>query len=255
MAIASRIVLIASEANTEPNLIMPTSKSKPSGVQVIARAAAIMQVLKTEKDGATLGGIAERVNLPRSTVQRIVNALITENLVAPAGYKNGYRLGSELQLLATAGQIQIIKEIEPFLERAAEFTKETVNCSLAYKDQMVIIYQVIGTQKLRTVSTVGVTNRMTTTANGKAALAFLNKAAVTRIISAEIGSDSTQKVRLEQQLEKIRAGSFAYNLDENQDHICALGFGFKEQSGLFFPSPCLFQNTVLMPSTLKSKLH
>lgn len=63
---------------------MPKPEENGSGVQVIARAAAILRSLKNESDGLSLGQIAERVGLPRSTVQRIVGALHAESLVIAA---------------------------------------------------------------------------------------------------------------------------------------------------------------------------
>ena len=61
----------------------PVAKSadKPGpGIQVIARAARILRELENEHDGLSLGQIAKRVGLPRSTVQRIVGALTEEHL-------------------------------------------------------------------------------------------------------------------------------------------------------------------------------
>jgi len=49
-----------------------------SSVQVIARAATILRALEEENAGLSLGQIAQRVNLARSTVQRIVAALQSE---------------------------------------------------------------------------------------------------------------------------------------------------------------------------------
>ena len=45
-----------------------------SGIQVIARAAAVLRELKGNTSGMSIGQIAERLELPRSTVQRIVGA-------------------------------------------------------------------------------------------------------------------------------------------------------------------------------------
>ena len=52
-----------------------------SGIQVIARAAAVLRALKDAPAGLSLGQIAERLGLARSTVQRIVQALQDERLV------------------------------------------------------------------------------------------------------------------------------------------------------------------------------
>jgi DNA-binding IclR family transcriptional regulator len=63
------------------------------GVQVIARCAAILRALSEHSAGLSLGGIAKAVGLPRSTVQRIVNALEAEQFVESVGTGGGTRLG------------------------------------------------------------------------------------------------------------------------------------------------------------------
>ena len=57
------------------------------GIQVIARAANILRALEGEGEGLSLGEIAARVDLPRSTVQRIVTALADEQLLIAAAPK------------------------------------------------------------------------------------------------------------------------------------------------------------------------
>ena len=64
-----------------------------SGIQVIARAAAVLRSLEREPDGLSLGDIAARVDLPRSTIQRIVAALVEEQLLMSASLKARVKLG------------------------------------------------------------------------------------------------------------------------------------------------------------------
>ena len=73
-----------------------TSKNFTSsqGIQVIARAAAILRVLKDDNSGLSLGQIADRTRLARSTVQRIVNALADEGLVMTGERGGSLRLGT-----------------------------------------------------------------------------------------------------------------------------------------------------------------
>ncbi|WP_325949077.1 helix-turn-helix domain-containing protein [Pseudomonas putida] len=81
-----------------------TGKSaRDNGVQVIARAAAILNALGTE--GLSLGQIAIKVGLARSTVQRIVQALETEGLVT-AGRK-GVKLGPTLARLGSIARMDV----------------------------------------------------------------------------------------------------------------------------------------------------
>ena len=78
---------------------MPTSANTLSsadnkqGIQVIARCAAILRTLSKHPKGLSLAAIAEQVDLPRSTVQRIVNALQDEYFVELMGPGGGFRLG------------------------------------------------------------------------------------------------------------------------------------------------------------------
>ena len=62
------------------------------GIQVIARAAAILRALGRE--GMSLGALAKQTGLPRSTVQRIVDALAAEDFVeaGDAGVRLGWGL-------------------------------------------------------------------------------------------------------------------------------------------------------------------
>src|SRR5947199_201267 len=55
-----------------------------NGVQLIARAASVLRTLADHRAGLSLSELAEAVDLPKSTVHRIVQALEVEDLVAEA---------------------------------------------------------------------------------------------------------------------------------------------------------------------------
>ena len=144
-----------------------------SQVQVIARAATILRALEEENAGLSLGQIAQRVNLARSTVQRIVAALETEKLVIAATPNGRVRLGPTILRLAASVRSDFMTLTRTFLERLSEELHETVDLSTVKKDHLVFIDQVIGSQRLRAVSAVGDTFPLYCTANGKAYLAQL----------------------------------------------------------------------------------
>ena len=94
-------------------IVVPTENlkksSRRSGVQVIARAATILRSLEGEPEGLSLRDIASRVDLPRSTVQRIVTALADEHLLIAASAKMRVKLGPALIRLANATNNEIDK--------------------------------------------------------------------------------------------------------------------------------------------------
>ena len=196
---------------------------KTQGIQVISRAADILRVLAANSGGRSLGQIAREVNLPRSTVQRIVSALIHEGLAASDGGSGGIRLGDEIRVLANAPAFDLREHFRPLLEQIASATSETVDLAVLEGPHMRFIDQIEGRQRLRTVSTIGDRFPLTTTANGKAALAQLSEASARTLISAEQGSDGDVEA-LMVELRRIHDGEIATDLGEHSEEVCALGF-------------------------------
>lgn len=206
-----------------------------SQVQVIARAAAILRALEDENSGLSLGQIAQRVNLARSTVQRIVAALETEKLVIAATPNGRVRLGPTIMRLAASVRSDFISLARPLLERLSAELEETVDLSTVKKDHLVFIDQVIGSHRLRTVSAVGETFPLYCTANGKSYLAQLSDTAVTALIG-DTYAPRTPKTHakfdtLLADLRTIRKTGVAFDREEHTLGICAAGVAMQDPLG------------------------
>lgn len=206
-----------------------------SQVQVIARAATILRALEEENTGLSLGQIAQRVNLARSTVQRIVSALETEKLVIAATPNGRVRLGPTILRLAASVRSDFISLARPFLERLSEELHETVDLSTVKKDHLVFIDQVIGSQRLRTVSAVGETFPLYCTANGKAYLAQLSEAAVEALIGRVYKQRTPSTfIRLDALLADLKTArhtGVAFDREEHTLGICAAGVALRDPLG------------------------
>jgi len=194
----------------------------------LSRAASILRALRFDNRGLSLGQLATSVDLPRSTVQRIVNALIDEGMIVSGHNHSGYRLGPEILLLANAMRKDITQLLHPMLASLAIDTGETVDLALMRNTNMVFIDQVVGTQRLRTVSAIGDTFPMTITANGKAALALLEVETVKNIATAERATKTLSKSlkTLKQELDDVRQDGYALDIDEHTKGISAAGIAF-----------------------------
>jgi DNA-binding IclR family transcriptional regulator len=212
----------------------PVNNDK-SQVQVIARAATILRALERENAGLSLGQIAQRVNLARSTVQRIVSALETEKLVIAATPNGRVRLGPTIMRLAASVRSDFIALARPFLERLSEELHETVDLSTVKKDHLVFIDQVIGSQRLRTVSAVGETFPLYCTANGKAYLAQLSEAAIEALIGRIYEARTPKTLQridaLLADLKTARRTGIAYDREEHTLGICAIGVAMRDMLG------------------------
>ncbi|MEL6521375.1 MAG: IclR family transcriptional regulator [Pseudomonadota bacterium] len=201
---------------------------------MISRASEILRLLGRETDGLSLGQIAKRVDLPRSTVQRIVSTLSVEGFVSTAKGYGEIRLGPEIQLLARAAAADIKDRLRPVMKHISTETGETVDLAVLERSRMRFVDQIVGSQRLRTVSSIGETFPLTTTANGKAALACLDLAEATRLILDEVQGHADGSRRLSDllaQIERIREGGLAQDTDEHTDGVSALGFAIKDGNG------------------------
>lgn len=205
-----------------------------NGVQVIARAAAVLRALKNENDGLSLGQIAEKVDLPRSTVQRIVGALQAEQFVIAASPDRGIRLGPQLAALADAAKIDMVEKLRPFLTDLNKRTRETIDLAVLRGKRLVFVDQISGTQRLRTVSQIGETFPLTDTANGKACLARMSEKQVRAIIQQEQPIEASSEIWLDkflEEIEEIKASGIAFDRDQHTVGISAVGAAFFDRQG------------------------
>ncbi|MCA3513677.1 MAG: IclR family transcriptional regulator [Rhodobacter sp.] len=204
-----------------------------SGIQVIARAAAILRTLKDAPSGMSLGQIADRAELPRSTVQRIVQALQEERMVITSGSAGGVRLGPELHALAGAAHYNIVDQLRPLLQDLMEETGETVDLSVLRGGRMIFLDQVQGTHRLRAVSSAGEVFPVTSTANGRACLALMSESEARKMAENEwerLGQPSDWPA-LSKVLTKARSHGLAEDHDDHTAGISALGFAFVDSVG------------------------
>jgi DNA-binding IclR family transcriptional regulator len=196
------------------------------GIQVISRAAAILRAVGDQPDGLSLGKLAKETGLARSTVQRIVDALESEHLLqAGAG---GVRPGWGLRRLGELPGSGIALELRAELYRLFEATRETIDLSTLTGGEVLFMDRFLSDQPERAVPTVGATYPAYTMASGKALLACLGDGE----IEALYGGAPLQRLtpntvpgveELLRQVAAIRAGDFAYDLEEHALGKSAIG--------------------------------
>jgi IclR family acetate operon transcriptional repressor len=221
----------------------PTSKSS---IQVIARAAAILRALEGSPRGLSLGQIAKKVDLPRSTVQRIVDALNREHLVLTSE-KHGIRLGPALSVFAAATRYPVLDVAKDTLEALSNELGETVDLSIQDNDSMVFIHQVLGKQRLTATSSIGIAFPLYSSANGKAMLATFSESELNSFQrkSAELIPYTQNTIvnwdALKSELSEIRTSRIAKDREEQSVGICAVSATivtpFGEKAAISIPVP------------------
>src|SRR5690554_1379116 len=203
-----------------------STAGRQSGIQVIARSAAIMRVLGENPQGLSLAAIAQRVSLPRSTVQRIINALLEELLVESLGAGGGYCLGPALGHLINKTQCDIISHTRPLLaELSAQLGETVCLCRRSY-DQVQIIESMVAERELRVVLPIGAHGPALHTAAGRVLLALEDPGCVAAL-AAQAGE------QVPSGLSEVREQGWACGFDEVVPGISSCAMAVDTYLGLF----------------------
>ena len=190
--------------------------NRQGGIQVISRATAILRALGGNPGGLSLAAIAQEVDLPRSTVQRIVNSLEDEGLAESVGAGGGFRLGPEVGRLFYLAQVDIANTMRPLLQELSDRLQESVVICVRAQDRILVTDRVIAERELRVVFPVGAIQApLHATATGKALLAGMSDAEVEALLPDPLPGLEHNRSRqaLLAELREIRASGMATDRD------------------------------------------
>jgi Transcriptional regulator len=228
------------------------------GIQVIARSAAILRALSRNPQGLSLAAIAEEVSLPRSTVQRIVGALLHEYFVESLGPGGGFRLGPAIGRLLYQTQTDIISLVHPYLEQLTDEFQESSYLSHRIDHRVVGIDRVIAEQVLRIVFPVGADAPLYSTAAGKALLADMPVDELNRALAGEFikqTKNTRDRSALLEELDAVRTQGVATEYEEHSLGICSLAVPIHTYLGTYavgvaLPSSRLAERELLLRRAL-----
>jgi len=204
-------------------------------VQVISRAISMLWVLRDHPEGLSLSQLAKETGLARSTVHRIISTLEAERFVASVGPNGKVRLGLGLASLGSAVSTDLRRELRPYLEGLSLEIDETVDLAVLDKDKALFIDQIAAPQRLQAVSGIGVTFPLHCTANGKAMLALLPEGQLMPLIPGKLPAytpkTKTLRAELLAELDAVRKSGLAFDREEHNIGICAIGSAFRDPSG------------------------
>jgi DNA-binding IclR family transcriptional regulator len=208
---------------------------RSGGVQVIARAASILRAIESAPNGLSLGQIAKRTGLARSSVQRIVQALVAEDFVSPSGGREGLRIGPGIARLAGTSLHAPSQTIARLLRDLGADVGETVDLATLSGGSVVFVDQVQGSHRLVALSAVGERFPLHCTANGKAILSLHSKEDAEVLIGKSLDEHPDHKLRnrraLLRELEDARATRLAHDFEEHGQGIFAIGTAFRGPDG------------------------
>jgi DNA-binding IclR family transcriptional regulator len=175
-------------------------------VSVLDRILAILEALRAQGGSATVSELALATGIPKSTMSRTVAELVRQRYLTrtDAGVSIGLRL---FELGArTSTPRRLGAAAMPVLAELFHATGEHLNVAVQEGGDMVSVISVRG-RLTPAPSRAGVRVPTTTTALGKAVLAFASGAEIVDAVTSHL--DLRARVRLQHELAEVRVSSVA----------------------------------------------
>ena len=222
----------SAQIKAEPN----EAVSGRGQIRIVSRIASIIRVLAQNPKGLTLGGIAREVGLPKSTVQRLIDALDCERFVIAATLDGGVRLGPGLVGILRRIKSGTLEFAHPAMARLAEETGETIDLCILDYDKIVFVDQVPGTHRLRAASAVGVAFPLHSSSAGKVIMASLSEAQLKqvrrRIKFTKITKFTIATWRqLHNEIQEAREARVAFDREETSVGLCSVSAALRLPGG------------------------
>ncbi|MCQ6274154.1 IclR family transcriptional regulator [Bacillus sp. V3B] len=213
---------------------MTTSQNK-SLLQSVQNGLLLLKVFSKDRPVWGITDISRELQLPKSTVSRLVGDLIKEGYLQKIGSK--YRLG--LSILCLAGvnmsNLEIHREAFEPLKSLVSKIDESAHISMLEGIQLIYLLKVECKQRVRLLSHVGQYRPPSCSSSGKLLLAYQPREIIDQVIKNGLpkrGPNSvTDPDQLLDELTTIKQNEYCVCIDEMHDDVVSIASPIKDYTG------------------------
>jgi DNA-binding IclR family transcriptional regulator len=205
-------------------------------VESADRVLRLLESFAPHERDVSLGEIAERVGLPKSSVHRLLTTLIAHSFVERDEGTRRYRLGIRLFELGSAAihERGLHNAAHPVLESLTASTGETCHLAVLSEGAAVYVYKVDGPASFTMSSRVGGRAPCHATSIGKVLMAWasqdLQRQVIERPMPAHTPNTITTVAAYEEELAKVRELGYALDLEEFEEGLRCIAAPVRDQS-------------------------
>ncbi|WP_285397098.1 IclR family transcriptional regulator [Lysinibacillus sp. fls2-241-R2A-57] len=203
---------------------MTSSINNKTNLSSVKNALRLLRLYRTDRAELGITDIAKLLDLPKSTVHRLVQELVNEGFLIKRSHTNKYRLG--LSILTLGGiihiQYELYKEAHPKVEHLSNFFGQVVNLCLIENKKIVYFLQCIPHAQTEITTAMGFTKDVHCTAEGQVILAHQHVTTINQYVQQPLKKYTPYThigEALRQQLENIYKQGFAVT-----EHTYSIGY-------------------------------
>lgn len=207
---------------------MTSGKRRTETIQSIERAISILRSFTEAEPELRVTELAQRLDLHKSTVSRILGTLEQEGLVGQNRETGKYRLGLGLVSLAgvALGRLDVRGAAQPHLDDLVELSQETVNVTVLDGPECVTIERVASPRPIRYMGWIGRRTPIHCTAAGKVLVASLSPENRQALLPQPLHCFTERTVvdmkELEEELDAIAEQGYAIVEEEFEEGFSAI---------------------------------
>jgi DNA-binding IclR family transcriptional regulator len=199
------------------------TKSNENSVRALEKALTVVEHLSKIDSDIDLASLTKELEMPKTTLLRLLNTLKKHNFVQQDEQSRRYRLGWALIYLGQAANrvFNMVEFIHPFLKKLSRRCGETANLVFLDRNHAVYVDQVVSDSIIRGVPVVGAPLGLYCTAAGKVLLSCQTEDRLEEMLEKIELNPLTEKTitdlgQLRLELIRIRERGFAVDDEETE---------------------------------------
>lgn len=205
-------------------------------VESADRVLRLLESFTPHERDVSLGDLAERVSLPKSSVHRLLTTLVAHGFVDRDAATRRYSLGIRLFELGSAAirERGLHNIAQPALESLSKGTGETCHLAVLSGIEAVYVYKVDGPSSVIMSSRVGGRAPVHATSIGKVLTAWAGEDLLMEVkahpMKAFTSNTITTYKGFAAELEKVRAVGYALDLEEFEEGLRCIAAPVRDQT-------------------------
>jgi DNA-binding IclR family transcriptional regulator len=202
------------------------------GSQTLFRGLDVIELVA--EGPITLGDLADRLGLTRSTTHRLASALADRRYLTFVP-RSGYSLGPKLLELGfrVRDELDLPRAAAPQLQRLALLTEDTVHLGVLDRGQVLYLDKIAGKRRINISSRVGELQPVSSTGLGKALILDHDEESWENFFRLHNGAQRTPNV-MQEWLARMRnyaEAGYAFDLEENEDRVRCVAAPVRDVAG------------------------
>ena len=214
-------------------------KEKGMKVQSIDRAFDIMEHLSREPEGLSLTAISQKLELPTSTVFRLLSVLRDRNYIDKNDTTNVYKLGlGFLELTSMYLQsLELKTEAQVYLRKLSKLTGQVVFLGIEQDNELVFIDRYEQYNEMRKYCFIGQRHQLYCTALGKSLLMKYSNESIRKIYEEKGLKSYTKNTitdidKLIDEINLNRERQYSIDNEENQENTYCIAAPVRDYRGV-----------------------